>query len=172
MSKLKRWYYPLVTFLIFCYFLFSLSDQVLLKRYYLFNVRTGSMLPTLPLSSLIVVDSGSSINKGDIITYYPDTNKTKKTVTHRLVQVMDYDQGELYQAQGDNNDKPDSWISSEQVLGKVVMTVPFLGGFFNLMEQDLSKLLLIWVPTISIILIETYKIIVQINSTTSQHANT
>jgi signal peptidase I len=78
--------------------------------YQIFVVETGSMEPTLPVGSTILVKAlhgDETPNVGDIITYKHESD----TVTHRITDIVTGDDGVLrYQTKGDNPDNsPDPW---------------------------------------------------------------
>lgn len=79
-------------------------------------VETGSMSPTLPVWSIIMINQQDSYKSGDIITFRADEGKV---VTHRVVGVNE--DGSI-QTKGDANLSPDNWanpITKEDVDGKV-----------------------------------------------------
>ena len=64
-----------------------------------------------------------SIKIGDIIQYKLDN----KFVIHRVVEIIDKD-GHIYKTKGDNNNVADfKYVSSSQIVGKVVQVIPKLG---------------------------------------------
>ena len=81
------------------------------------KVGSGSMEPTLPTGSRILIHEQSSYDVGDIITFRADGGKV---VTHRLVEFGE--NGTLV-TKGDANPTPDVWdepLTESQVMGKVV----------------------------------------------------
>ena len=80
-------------------------------------VETGSMSPTLPVWSIVMIDPQPSYHPGDVITFRADEGKV---VTHRVVALND--DGSI-QTKGDANPTPDNWsdpITKDDVDGKVV----------------------------------------------------
>jgi signal peptidase I len=79
--------------------------------YQIYVVETGSMEPTLPVGSTILVKAlrnGEMPKVGDIITYAHESD----TVTHRITELVPGEDGVLrYQTKGDNPDNsPDPWL--------------------------------------------------------------
>ena len=79
--------------------------------YQVYVVETGSMIPTLPVGSTILVrDLGEneSPQVGDVVTY----DHLGTAVTHRIVELVTGDDGVVrYQTKGDNPDNSnDPWL--------------------------------------------------------------
>lgn len=95
-----------------------------------FTVLTGSMRPTYPPGSLIVVKpvEKEELRIGLPITYQLETGKSA-VVTHRIVATSQNAMGQRsYTTQGDANDAPDPKpVIAEQVRGEVWYSVPYLG---------------------------------------------
>jgi len=93
------------------------------------TVLTGSMEPTLPVGSTVVVrpQSPTTIRVGDIITFTdrePGTGATR-TVTHRVVEVLP---GPTFRTQGDANNGPDvRTVAAADVHGVYWYDVPLVG---------------------------------------------
>ena len=93
--------------------------------YYLFTVKTGSMVPTLPIGSYVIVkqcaDPGG-VEKGTIVTFR-FLNGT--IVTHRIIDVRQTEEGVRYQTKGDNpdNDPDAELLSPDRVIGVVQLVL-------------------------------------------------
>jgi len=131
-----------------------------------FTIYGGSMMPTIPIGSVVAVKSveASAIKAGDIITFRTSI-ETYKVVTHRVVEVSN-DSGALsFRTAGDSNAKPDgSAVLAENVVGKVWFYVPFLGYLSSFVTTRLGFILLIVVPGIFIISLEVRTIIAELRS--------
>ena len=87
--------------------------------YSAFEVKTGSMKPTISPSDVIIVKNEKNPNVNDIITY-----KNKDDfITHRVVEKS----GNNYITKGDANNTRDNAITSDDVVGKVVHVLPKFG---------------------------------------------
>ena len=107
----------------------------------LFCIRTGSMLPAYPVGSLIAVvpDRSGAYRPDDVITFRLENGFT---VTHRVIEATP--DGRMMRTKGDNNSVEDSYnISSEQVIGRVVFSVPYAGYPILLMETFFGKTLFV-----------------------------
>lgn len=84
-------------------------------------VLSGSMEPAVKTGGLVFTDTRQKDPKiGDIITYQIKNSK----VTHRVVRK----EGKDLITKGDANDGEDpAAVGSEQIIGKVVFTIPFVG---------------------------------------------
>ncbi|WP_027503339.1 signal peptidase I [Rhodococcus sp. UNC363MFTsu5.1] len=95
-----------------------------------YTVLTGSMVPTYPPGTLIVVkpQDPAALTAGDAITFQKESGNPE-VVTHRIIMVRQNSQGEItYVTQGDANPSPDTNpVVPEQVRGKVWYSVPYMG---------------------------------------------
>jgi len=132
----------------------------------LFTIYGGSMMPTIPIGSVVAVKSmeESDIKVGDIIAFRAGT-EANKVVTHRVVEVSN-DSGALsFRTAGDSNASPDgNAVPAQNVVGKVWFHVPFLGYLSSFVITRLGFVLLVLVPGILIDALEVRNIIAEIRS--------
>lgn len=83
-------------------------------------VVSGSMEPAVSVGDMVIIQTGAEYQTGDIITYYDGG----AYVTHRLLARNGAD----YITKGDANNTQDEPVSGEQILGKVVLTIPKAGN--------------------------------------------
>ena len=92
-----------------------------------YTVLSGSMEPTYKTGSVIYVVNA---DEGELACGDPITFKLSggTVVTHRIVEIVN-DSGKLmYRTQGDANDIPDgSLVNPDDVIGKAVFNIPYLG---------------------------------------------
>ncbi|MDR1639191.1 MAG: signal peptidase I, partial [Clostridiales bacterium] len=91
-----------------------------------FNVLTGSMEPTISPGSIIVSSKPKpgELKVGDIVTFVSEED-SKTLVTHRIAKT-----GAVpgtYTTRGDANTVNDREIVLDQIVGKHVLTIPFIG---------------------------------------------
>lgn len=95
-----------------------------------YTVLTGSMEPTLPPGTLIVVKEvpATELVAGDVITFQMQSGDPAVN-THRIVQVAYDSQGTpRFATQGDANEHADEGLLvPEQVRGRLWYSVPYLG---------------------------------------------
>lgn len=126
----------------------------------LFTVRSGSMEPTIPTGSLIFVRPSDVYVDGDIITV---RTGDQKTVTHRVIEVLATDVGQAYRTKGDNNEEADPVeIRPADVIGKTVLTLPYLGYPVAYAQTRTGFLTLIFIPALLIILSELLTILQEV----------
>jgi signal peptidase len=89
-------------------------------------VASGSMEPTVPAGSVIVVQAiaPEGVRVGDVITFtLPD-----RIVTHRVTSIATTDLGTTFTTRGDANTATDPWlVRPNGDVGAVRLTIPFLG---------------------------------------------
>ncbi|BCN47681.1 MULTISPECIES: signal peptidase I [Prescottella] len=112
-----------------------------------YTVLTGSMEPTYPPGTLIVVkpQAAETLGAGDAITFQWESGKPD-VVTHRITAVQYTAGGERrFTTQGDANSSPDERpVVPEQIRGKVWYAVPYVGYINNYITgQQRSVLVLV-----------------------------
>ncbi|WP_052436818.1 signal peptidase I [Georgenia sp. SUBG003] len=105
------------------------------------TVLTGSMEPTIPTGSQVVVEplegerDAAQLRIGDVVTFmpYPDD---PTLVTHRIVsRSIGTDGSVSFTTQGDANDAADPWqITATQLRGEVRYHVPYAGYLANALD--------------------------------------
>jgi signal peptidase I len=109
-----------------------------------YTVLTGSMEPSLPPGSLVMVRpvKASDVGVGSVITYQLES-KQPEVVTHRVVTMGVREDGSpVFRTQGDANPDPDpKWVRPVQVRGAVWYAVPYIGRLNNLMTPTVRDLL-------------------------------
>ena len=130
----------------------SLAFGSRLLKYEAYVVRTGSMAPTIPAGSVVLVEPVSPLDlkEGDILSYRRPA-APPITVTHRIVFLrMNDDErnpAPMIRTQGDANGVPDPWqIELYGVAWRAVFWVPWLGYLYDIARQPFAQLLLVGVP--------------------------
>lgn len=99
-----------------------------------FTVLTGSMQPTYPPGTLLVVKpvERTELGIGMPVTYQLRPGEPA-VVTHRIISMSQSAQGtRTYTTQGDANDVPDEApVIYEQIRGRVWYSIPYLGYVNN-----------------------------------------
>ncbi|MBM7520167.1 signal peptidase I [Nocardioides nitrophenolicus] len=94
-----------------------------------YTVLTGSMRPTYPPGTLVVVKpvDVADLRAGDVITYQRESGEAA-VVTHRVVSVGSRLNGDLVlTTQGDANGVADPPVRPIQVRGRLWYAIPYLG---------------------------------------------
>lgn len=150
--------------------LLVISKIPLPGNYRVMAVLSGSMEPSIKTGSIVIVKPQEEYREGNVISFTPlnssDANSTGFTepnsdiiVTHRIVEVISGIDGIYYVTKGDVNDAPDwNQIPKENVIGKVLISIPYLGYLLNGIKQPIVFTLFIIVPSTIIIYEEVKKI--------------
>jgi len=167
MKILKKFYYAVFAIIIISAVLLVLTILPITGKYFkLMVVQSGSMEPTIKMGDVVVVKPAHSTGSGqandykigDIITFGAQS-KIETPVTHRIFNIKTVDGKPFYITKGDFNNGPDQKeISREQIIGKVVLTIPYFGYAVNLARKPLGFMTLITVPAAVIIYDEAKKI--------------
>jgi len=128
-------------------------------------VQSGSMEPTIHIGSVVFVkpvpsnSSGQADYKiGDIITF-GQISKTKTPTTHRILDIKVNAGEPLYITKGDaNNGQDQKEISKNEIIGKVLLDIPYLGYAVSFAKTKLGFALIIIIPALAVILEESIKI--------------
>lgn len=94
-----------------------------------YTVLTGSMRPSLPPGTLIVVKpiAPEDIRIGDVLTYQLESGEPE-VITHRVVSMGATTDGEhRLTLRGDANNTDDEPVIAQQVRGSLWYSVPYLG---------------------------------------------
>lgn len=129
----------------------------------LYTIVSPSMTPNLNVYDVIVdtkVKKPEDIKVGDIITFVSRSTISKGlTITHRVVAIVETEEGLEYKTQGDNNLSPDSTtVPFKNVLGKVLIKIPQLGRIQSFLSSSSGWLLIVVIPALIIIISDVVKI--------------
>lgn len=160
-SKIGNGLYWIFVFLVLILGIIVTLSTLNLGGLRIFSVMSGSMSPKIFAGSLAIVKPYQSYRKGDVITYFPkNVNKISQvgSVTHRITEIKSENDKVLFITKGDNNPSVDSTlIESDQITGKVILSIPFIGYGASFAKKPLGFVLLIMIPAIAIIVSETLK---------------
>ena len=98
---------------------------------------SSSMESVIPKDSFLVVKSvkPEELKEGDIITFI---NGDHISVTHEIIEViLEYNSGPGYRTKGTDNEECDASITSyDDVIGKVVFHIPYVGRWLTLWKKS------------------------------------
>jgi signal peptidase len=118
-------------------------------------VFSGSMEPAIPVGSVVVIKPADpeTLKIGDIICF---KLSQPTSITHRIINITN----EGFITKGDANEDPDQWIvKRENVIGKAVFTIPFIGYIGYFVRTPIGFILLIVIPASLIIIMEIRNIV-------------
>ncbi|OGG01819.1 signal peptidase I [Candidatus Gottesmanbacteria bacterium RBG_16_52_11] len=143
------------------YYLLSRTGHVEPVSAYI--ILSGSMEPAVPTGSVVFAVRQPFYIKGDIITFKSPVND-KNIITHRIdsVEYTDTFYGDAaVRTRGDSNSDPDpNPVDQSRIIGKVFVTVPYLGYLGDAAKKPQGFILLVVVPA-TIIIWEEFKSIRQ-----------
>lgn len=97
-------------------------------------VATGSMEPAIKAGDMIIFHEQADYEVGDIVVF-----EAENFVTHRIIDTTENG----FITQGDANNVDDGEILREQMVGKVVLTIPKVGYAVDFLKSPLGILILI-----------------------------
>ncbi|PJC66081.1 signal peptidase I, partial [Candidatus Beckwithbacteria bacterium CG_4_9_14_0_2_um_filter_47_11] len=110
----------------------------------LFTVQSGSMQPAISVGSLVLVKPAGEYAVDEVITFKTGPAPT----THRINRI----EAGVIITKGDANDTPDSEpVRPENIIGKVVLSLPYAGYPVTFAKSKEGFLLLIVIPATLII---------------------
>ena len=126
-----------------------------------------SMVPTINVQDAIIIQRTDSddLKQGDIISYMGrDPYYSGKVITHRIIGIEEAEDGRLlYRTKGDNNNVADATLVDEDdVYGKVLFRIPYLGYIRQFLSTYFGWILCIGLPLAYLIVSEAIRIRQQI----------
>lgn len=119
----------------------------------LYVVQSGSMEPSIKTGSVVLTKNEEDYRINDVITFFA-TDK-RNTTTHRIFNIKESNYKPLFITKGDANQAEDrEGINEENILGKVVFTLPYLGYVVSFTKTQMGFIFLIIVPAVIIIFSE------------------
>lgn len=147
-------YFTIITITIIIIFVIAVKARIegnvpSLFGYKLYYVSSGSMSPTIPKGSLIMVKEMAAfkIQKTDVISFRGSQNSI---VTHRVMTISENKQN--FTTRGDANESNDPLpVKAGDIVGKVILHIPFVGFLIKLFQSKHVLLLIIVILTLKIL---------------------
>ena len=140
------------TYMVTCILLAVILVGARLFGLQVYSVMSGSMVPKVPVGSLIYVQEVdyTTLRPREIITF----RLNDKTIcTHRIVRVNQED-GYSFSTKGDANDDEDGEpVPAEAVIGKVVAILPLVGYVAFFIQHPQGRYIAIAVGAILLLLV-------------------
>ncbi len=144
-------YWTVLLFLVLVAALVAASALKIPGNFKIFVVQSGSMEPKIKRMGIVVIKPAKEYKKGDVITVAEPANP-KVTLTHRVVDIEEKAGETFYVTKGDANEDPDTEKRpKENVLGKVILSVPFLGYPVDFAKTQTGFIVLIVIPAVLIV---------------------
>jgi signal peptidase I len=112
-------------------------------------IPTGSMRPTIPPGSLVLVHSvpDSTLKVGDVITYANPLNP-KTTISHRIIKKYFIGHVPAFVTKGDANKIADVPVTAGSVKGKVIWHVPHIGTWLLESKKPIVLLPIVYIAAV------------------------
>ena len=125
------------------------NNQNAIAGFRVFNVATGSMVPTYRVGDIIIVKEVNTdeLKVNDPITYIgKDGDFAGRVVTHRIINIEETNEGKIFHTKGDANDIEDPVIKADQIFGKVVYKCFIISILAKLMNNLTAFYILVFIP--------------------------
>lgn len=106
-------------------------------------ILSGSMEPEMSVGDLIIVYESNDYVIDDIVVF----QESGMLVTHRIIEMND---NEII-TKGDANNVEDEPIQLNQIKGEVILCIPMIGNFINILKTPIATVIII---ILTILLIE------------------
>lgn len=122
-----------------------------------------SMVPNINVLDAVVTmrTDADKLKKNDVITFISnDPSHSGITITHRIVGIKETSDGSYaYRTKGDNNNVEDkTLVSYDDVIGKVIFRIPYIGYLQQFLTTKFGWILVIVVPSLFIIISDIVKV--------------
>lgn len=117
------------------------------------------MEPAIKTGSILMIKQMQDYNIGDVISF-GEITKTKAPTTHRIHDIKVIEGNPYYITKGDANNASDpKEIPQKEIIGKVLVSVPFVGYAVDFAKKPLGFALIVGIPAVAVIGDEIRKII-------------
>lgn len=106
-----------------------------------FIIISGSMVPTIQVGDIVIIEDRNDIKLQDIIAYRRDS----KVIVHRVVEEHLINGEKMYVTKGDFNQTNDlpPMVSIDEVEGIYICKIPFIGKIFMFLYNNLAIVVVI-----------------------------
>ncbi len=119
------------------------------------HVLSGSMEPAIQTGALIAMEKldPGDVQVGDVIGFKVEGMDTP--VCHRVVEIVDTEEGFGFVTKGDANEEPDAEaVKPENLKGRVVFDLPYIGYITSFIKTPYGFGLLLGLPAFIVIAME------------------
>ncbi len=148
MNKILKFFISLISWIsviiliLIIVFLFVSGQNLFSYKPYI--IQSGSMEPSIMTGDVVLVKKQNTYSLNDVVTF----KNNNRVSTHRIIE----ENNDLFVTKGDANQIKDSEeIKSNQIFGKVVMTLPKLGYIVSFGRSPKGFFLLFFIPGIIIV---------------------
>ena len=131
-----------------------------------FSVQSDSMLPVFAKGDLVIdraVSDPSTLEVGDIITFWTIINGQRVLNTHRIVEIADLGNYLYFETKGDNNPIPDTTgVHQNDIVGVYLTKLPNVGTVLDFMQTSVGFAVCIVLPVAVFFIYELIKVRLQL----------
>ncbi|MBO6243725.1 MAG: signal peptidase I, partial [Clostridia bacterium] len=146
---LRRFVDILLTIVIYNIVLVTISamnniEQISFFKHKAYIITTNSMEPSINAGDVIVVKevNEEDLKVKDVITF----KKCESKITHRISSIVKRDNKNVFITKGDNNNVEDTeGVIYENVLGKQVLRIPYIGKIISALNNQIVFLVFIFI---------------------------
>jgi len=112
-------------------------------------VTSDSMSPTIEAGDVVITRDVSSetIKTGDVVTFHDESRPESESVTHRVVEIREEDDGRYFRTKGDANEAADDGlVPAEYAQGKLHLHIPSLGYLLLFARSSVGLVVLVIAP--------------------------
>lgn len=133
-------------------------------KFSMYTIVSPSMTPNINVYDIVIdkkVEDFSELKVGDVITFISTSSISNgMTITHRIVDIIETEEGTKYKTKGDNNLTADySLVTQDKIIGKVKFRIPQLGRIQFFLSSKGGWLIIILIPALIIILSDIFKLV-------------
>jgi signal peptidase len=151
-------YYLFITAIALIAILLLISVFPITGNFKVLTVLSGSMEPAIHTGSIVVVKPASEYKVGDVITF-GKISKTQTPTTHRINEIKTSPTGQTFVTKGDANNAADlREVRPTEIIGKEILTIPYVGYAINTAKKPWGFALIIIIPALLVIFDEAKKI--------------
>ena len=150
------------------------NNTLALGGYRIFNVATGSMIPTYQVGDVLISKTidPSDVKVGDNIVYIGmKSDFAGKIVTHQVIQIEESEGNKIFHTKGIANEVEDPTIAGNQILGKVIYKTVVLSYISRLINNLYSFYFVIFIPIALLLFIEIRKTIISLREAKEEKDN-
>jgi len=119
-----------------------------------FVVSSGSMVPTLEVGDIIIVNGNAGFDDlvDEEIIVFHEPGFGSKVIVHRIENILDDSTREII-TKGDHNAVVDKWrVTDEDYIGKVILSIPKVGYLTTFLAPPLNYIVIVLVIAIIFVL--------------------
>ena len=154
-SKIKK-IFQVLSWIIIIFLLIIIVRASVFKQndifgYKVYVIGSGSMEPTIYTEDVVIVKKEKQIKINDVIAF----KEGNTVIVHRVIDIANENNSQLYKTKGDNNNVEDEkYISESNIEGTVKATIPKVGKASSYIREHMIIIIAIFAILIILILMK------------------